>query len=208
MTREVFIERALRQIYGGQPTDDSVTTVNLVNTWLPDAIAVAAKQNYTDAIKLDGVGYVNNSFYTTFKNISATKDEKFIYKLTLPEIPVGIGKTDGISALMFKDDDGNLSFPCTPLSQNERGFYKSMRPIPNKILYFPEGKFLYAISSLPLNNYTANVTMISGGDSSDLTSELNVPPDYFPAMTEYIKAQLLLERQQVPDQTNDGTDRK
>jgi len=43
-----------------------------------------------------------------------------------------------------------------------------MRPIPNKVLYVYEGKFAYVFSTLLLNQYTASVTMISGGDSTDL----------------------------------------
>ena len=60
MTRKTFIERILRQIYNGQPSDDSNITFNLVNQWLNDAIGVAAKKNYTDSIQMDGVAYVNN----------------------------------------------------------------------------------------------------------------------------------------------------
>ena len=48
MTRNIFIERILRQIYNGQPSDDSSITYNLVNQWLNDAIGLAAKKNYTD----------------------------------------------------------------------------------------------------------------------------------------------------------------
>ena len=47
MTRNAFIERILRQIYNGQPSDDSNITYNLVNQWLNDAIGLAVKKNYT-----------------------------------------------------------------------------------------------------------------------------------------------------------------
>ena len=70
MTRAEFIERTLRQVYGGYVTEDSSITPMLVNSWLNDAIALAAKTNYTDAVKLDGIGYVNNAFYTTFKGLT------------------------------------------------------------------------------------------------------------------------------------------
>ena len=44
MTRNIFIERILRQIYNGQPSDDSSITYSLVNQWLNDAIGLAAKR--------------------------------------------------------------------------------------------------------------------------------------------------------------------
>ena len=208
MTRLEFIERHSRQIHGGFATDDSEITYNLINSWLNDAISIAAKNNYTDSLKMDGVGYVNNSFFTKFKNIAVAADEQFTYKLELPQIPVGIGVADGIGTLQFVDADGNVSFPCVPLSQNQVSIFESMRPIPNKILYFSEGKYIYAKSTILLNQYTASVRMISGGDGTDLSSQLNVPSDYFPAMVEYLKAQLAFERAQVKDMANDGVDRK
>ena len=71
---------------------------------------------------------------------------------------------------------------------------------------YSEGEFVYVISDIPLNQYTAQVTMVSGGDSTDLDSTLNVPPDYFPVMMQYLQQQLLLEKNQPKDVTNDGLD--
>jgi hypothetical protein len=208
MTRRQFIERVLRQIYGGMPSDDAQITYSLVNLWMGDAIAVAAKQNYTESIKLDGVAYVNNSFYTTYKEIAITEDENFVYRLTLPQIPVGIGANEGVATLQFKGEEGQVSLPAIALSQRQKAYYQSLRPIPNKILYYNEGKYIYAISTIELYRYTATVTMVSGGDSTDLDSTINVPDDYFPVIVEYVKAQLLLEKAQPQDLSNDGVDNK
>jgi len=69
---------------------------------------------------LDGISYVNNSFYTTYKAIAITPDEQFTWKVTLPQIPVGIGANEGISTLIIKDTNGQLSLPCVPLSENQK----------------------------------------------------------------------------------------
>ena len=207
MTRGVFIERSLRQIYGGQPNDDSEITINLVNTWLSDAIAVAAKKNYQDNLTIDGINYINGSFYTIFKGLSVTTDEQFLWKITLPQIPIGIGYGMGVSTLQFKDNEtSQISPPVIWLSENQRTYYQTMQPIPNKVLAYSQGGYLYAVSTIVLSQYTAQVTMVSGGDATDLNSELNVPPDYFPVMVEYIKQQLAFERNQPQDVTNDGSD--
>lgn len=207
MTRILFIEMALRQIYGGQPSDDSSITINLVNVWLEQAIAIAAKKNYADSIQLDGIGYVNNSFYTTFKGLTISADENFVYKVTLPQIPFGIGTTGGISTLQIKDtSSGQFSLPIIWLSQAQRAYCQTMRPIPNKILAYSESEFVFLISTIILTPYTATVTMISGGDSTNLSSTLNVPSDYWPAMVEYIKQQLMFERMSPVDNVNDGSD--
>ncbi len=207
MTRYQFIERALRQIYGEQPSDDSNMTVNLVNSWLSDATASAAKKNYTDNLQLDQIAYANNSFYTTFKGLAIIDaGEQFLYQMTLPEIPVGLGRNEAISTLQFIDANGVVSDPAIPLSQSQVGYYRGQRRIPNKTLYYPEGILLYIISTLQLFNYTGKVKMVSAGDSTNLNSILNVPSDYFPAMQDYIKMQLSFERAQIKDLQNDGAD--
>lgn len=206
MTRRIFIERTLRQIYNGQPIDDLSITDNLVNVWLSDAIGLAAKTNYKDNYQLEGVGFNNNSFYSKFKGITLSEDERYLWKATLPEIPVGIGSTEGISTVIFKDSNNTLSFPAIILSENQVAIQRQMRKPPNKIMCYPEGGFLYVITTILMNGYTATVTMISGGDATDLDSVLNVPSDYFTILVQYIQQQLMIERKNVPDLVNDGRD--
>jgi hypothetical protein len=206
MTRAEFIERTLRQVYGGYVTEDSSITPMLVNSWLNDAIALAAKTNYTDAVKLDGIGYVNNAFYTTFKGLTATKDEKSLWKITLPQVPVGVGVNEGISTLQFKDENGNLSLPCIPISENQKTYFQSLANLPNKTIYYNEGTYVYVISNLKLSDYTASVTMVSGGDSSDLNAVLSIPSDYMPVIVQYVQQQLIIQKSRPQDVANDGAD--
>jgi hypothetical protein len=207
MTRRTYIERVRRLIYNGLPADDATVTVGLVNNYLNDAIAIAAKTNYTDTLKLDGIACVNNSFYTTFKSLSVVEDEQFLWRVTLPEIPVGIGSNEGVSTLIFRDyESRQLSSPVVWLTENQLSFQRGMRTIPNKILAYPQGQYIYVMSTLTLSDYTANITMVSGGLSTDLDSILNVPGDYFPVMQDYIIKNLLMEQAQPVDATNDGLD--
>ncbi len=207
MQRITFIERVRRQIYNGQPPADATITVGLVNNYLGDATAYAAQTNYKQNISIDGISYVNNSFYTTYKSLSVSQDEQFLWKITLPQIPVGIGENFGCELLTFKDSESNqISLPVVWITQNQRSYARGMRQIPNKTLAYMEGTFVYVESTILLSQYTAQVTMISGGDSTDLGSILNVPPDYFPVMMQYIQQQLLLEHNQPLDVQNDGND--
>lgn len=206
MQRKYFIERILMQVEGSYVRDDSSLTYNLVNSYVNDGIAAAVKANYKDSLQIDNVAYVNNSFFTTFKGLTATQDEALVYKITLPQIPLGIGRNEGINTLQFKDDMGNISLPCVPLSQAQRTYFQSMRPVQNKILFYSEGLYIYAISTLPLWSYTATVSMISGGDGTDLNSEINVPDDYIPVIVQYVKDQLMQERLVPQDVSNDGSD--
>lgn len=208
-SRRFHIERLLRDVYGGYIPSDSEITVNLVNTYINQGIALAVKQNYNDAIQLDGIAYINNSFYLTFKGLAITADEEFIYKIQLPQIPIGIGRNEGISTLQFRDAGGLLSYTALPLSQNQVGYRKGLRPIPNKIFYWPEGDSLYAETSYILTSagLTASVRMVSGGDSTNLDSNLNVPDDFIPIIDTFVTKLLLKERMVPKDAVSDGTDK-
>jgi len=206
--RYTYIERILRQIYGGQPSQDSEITINLVNEWLNDAVAIAAKQNYKENVQIEGIGYLNNSFYTTFKGLAITQDENFLYKATLPDIPLGIGRNEGVSNVRFKNSLNNVSYDGIPLSIAQKGYTRGQRIIPNKIEYYTEGGYLFAITAIIMTPYTAMVTMASAGDASDLDSIINVPSDYFNTIVAYIQQQLMLEKAQPQDTANDGRDNK
>ena len=206
MTRKIFIERILRQIYNGQPSDDSSITFNQVNQWLNDAIGVAAKKNYTDSIQMDGVAYVNNSFYTSYSSLTITQVDNTTFKFTLPQIPVALGKNEGLATLNFSNNNTPTTFGAVPLSMNQVSYQDTLRPIQNKVVYWPQGQEVYMSTGIPLTAYKANVRMVSGGDSTDLNSTLIIPDDYVPIMVEYIKAQLAFERSRPIDTSNDGND--
>jgi len=206
MTRKTFIERILRQIYNGQPSDDSSITFNLVNQWLNDAIGVAAKKNYTDSIQMDGVAYVNNSFYTSYSGLTITSVNNTTFKFTLPQIPVALGKNEGLATLNFSNNNTPTTFGAVPLSMNQVSYQDTLRPIQNKVVYWSQGQEVYMSTGIPLTAYKANIRMVSGGDSSDLNSTLIIPDDYVPVMVEYIKAQLAFERSRPIDTSNDGND--
>jgi len=207
MTRYQLIERVLRQIYNGQPSDDSNITYGLVNQWLNDAIGAAAKKNYTDNIQMDGVSYINNSFYTTFKNLDiyAETVDNVTYRVDLPSIPVALGRNEGVATLQFVGDK-KTSQTAIPLSMNQVAYQEQLRPIQNKIAYWIEGDNIYVKSSIPLTSYKATLRMVSGGDSTDLDSTLIVPDDYMPIVIDYIKNQLVFEKSRPIDQSNDGVD--
>jgi hypothetical protein len=207
MTRYQLIERVLRQIYNGQPSDDSNITFGLVNQWLNDAIGAAAKKNYTDNIQIDGVSYINNSFYTTFKNLDiyAETVDNVTYRVDLPSIPVALGRNEGVATLQFVGDK-KTSQTAIPLSMNQVAYQEQLRPIQNKIAYWIEGNNIYVKSSIPLTSYKATLRMVSGGDSTDLDSTLIIPDDYMPVVIDYIKNQLVFEKSRPIDQSNDGVD--
>lgn len=205
-TRNQVIELILRQIYNGQPSDDSSITFNQVNLWLNQAIGLAVKKNYTDSIQLDGVSYINNSFYTTFDDIAVTPLDTTTYQMELPQIPIALGKNEGIATLQFVDTKGLTSHTAIPLSVNQVAYIDTLRPIQNKLLYWNENNHIYVKTNIILSKYKAKLRMVSGGNANDLNSTLIIPDDYMSVIIEYIKGQLAFERSRPIDVSNDGVD--
>ena len=206
MKRIEQIEKIQRLIYGGFAQDDAEITFNLINIWLNEAIGVAAKTNYTDNLKLESIAYVNNSFYLTYKDLEISADEQFLWKFELPHLPFGLGASEGISKAVIKNDKNRISYPIVLKTINQSSFSLGMRNIPNKLTGYYEGKFVFIESPLVLSDYTAQVVMVSGGNSSNLQSELNIPDDYLPVIAEYLKKQLMFERTAPVDEVSDGID--
>lgn len=204
-TRRAYIEKIRRQIYNGQPSSDATITVNLVNLYLNEGIALAAKKNYIDNAQLDGIAYVNGSFYLTYKNLSIVRDEAFLFRVDLPHSPFAIGNDEGISTMVLTDSVQN-TYPIVWINENQRSYQRGMRPVQNKLIGYSEGGSVYLMSAIPLTTMTAKATMVSGGDSSDLNSTLNVPDDYLPIVAEYVMKQLMIEKQMPIDAANDGLD--
>lgn len=206
ISRYELAERIQRVIYNGLPTDDATITIPVINLWINDGLAAAAKKNYSESLQIDGIAYVNNSFYTTYKGLAITPDESGLWKFSLPQIPLGLGRNEGISTVQFKGD-GRVSFTAIPLSENQVGYADSLRVVPNKLFYWNEGQIVYVKSALQMNQYTATVRMVSGGNSSDLNSVLNIPDDYVADVIGYVVKLLMTERSQPLDLTNDGVDK-
>lgn len=207
ISRYVLAERIQRVIYNGLPPDDATITIPVINLWINDGLAAAAKKNYAESIQLDGVAYVNNSFYITYKDLTITQDDVGIWKFSLPQIPLGLGKNEGISTVQFKGE-GKISFTAIPLSENQLGYADTLRKIPNKVFYWNEGENVYMKSPIQLSQYKAIVRMVSGGNSSDLDSVINLPDDYIADVINYVVKFLMTERSQPLDLTNDGNDMK
>jgi hypothetical protein len=206
MTRYQLIEQILRQVYGTQPSDDASITPELVNQMINQGIGLAVRQNYKDAVQLDGIGYINNSFYTTFKGLTVTPEEQFVYKIILPQVPMGIGKNEGVSSLRFKDSKEEFSKPVVWLSQDQVTYFQSLQAPTSKILASQQGSTILVYSTLILNQYTAAATIISGGESRELLSQLTVPDDYIPIIVDYVTKALMASRVQIQDNANDGND--
>jgi hypothetical protein len=206
MTRKVIIEQIRRIFYGGVPNDDASLSEKEVNYHLNEAIAYIAKVNYTDAIKLDGIENVADSFYATFKNLAITKDnDTGYYSLDLPQVPLGLSRGYGISTVTFPTSTGLAKSPI-PISVRELDYMDNLKQPPSKIFYWAEGKKLWFKSYTNLVGKFAIVRMVST-ETTDMDAEINVPQEYISDIIDLVINKLKIRKSIPEDNVNDGVDK-
>ncbi len=206
MTRRVLIEQIRRMLYGGIPTDDANITEKEINLYINEAMAYMAKINYTDAIKLDGVESIADSFYLTFKNLAATRDtDTGYYSIDLPQVPLGLARGYGIATVTFPTNTGSAKSPI-PISVRELDYMDNLKQPPSKIFYWSEGKKLWFKSYINLVGKNAIVRMVST-ETTNLDDELNVPQEYITDIINLVMGQLRPRKATPQDSTNDGLDK-
>ncbi len=206
MTRKVIIEQIRRIFYGGVPNDDASLSEKEVNYHLNEAIAYIAKVNYTDAIKLDGIETVADSFYATFKNLAITKDnDTGYYSLDLPQVPLGLARGYGISTVTFPTSTGLAKSPI-PISVRELDYMDNLKQPPSKIFYWVEGKKLWFKSWTNLVGKFAIVRMVST-ETTDMDAEINVPQEYISDIIDLVINKLKIRKSIPEDNVNDGVDK-
>lgn len=206
MTRRVLIEQIRRMLYGGIPTDDANITEKEINLYINEAMAYMAKINYTDAIKLDGVESIADSFYLTFKNLAATRDtDTGYYSIDLPQVPLGLARGYGIATVTFPTNTGSAKSPI-PISVRELDYMDNLKQPPSKIFYWAEGKKIWFKSYINLVGKNAIVRMVST-ETTNLDDELNVPQEYITDIINLVMGQLRPRKATPQDSTNDGLDK-
>ena len=206
MTRKILIEQIRRIFYGGVPNDDATLSEKEVNVYINEAIAYMAKVNYSDAIKLDGIENISDSFYATFKNLSITRDsDTGYYSLDLPQVPLGLSRGYSISTVTFPTSTGLAKSPI-PISPRELDYVDQLKQPPSKIFYWPEGKKLWFKSYTNLIGKYAIVRMVST-ESSTLDDELNLPQEYITDIINLVLNQLKIRKGSPEDIVNDGVDK-
>ena len=206
MTRKVLIEQIRRILYGGVPNDDASVSEKEINVYLNQAIAYMAKINYTDAIKLDGIETVADSFYATFKNLTVFLDTDTGYYYTeLPQVPLGLSRGYGISTVTFPTSTGLAKAPI-PISVRELDYMDNLKNPPSKIFYWAEGKKLWFKSYTNLVGKAPIVRMVSS-ENDDLTAEVNVPQEYISDMINLVLNQLKIRKGTPEEGVNDGADK-
>jgi hypothetical protein len=200
MNRSQFIELVRRNYYNGIPSSDAELTPEEVDLYVDAAIGRAITINYREAIELDGVETIGDTFYSTFKGFTIAKDnDTGYYYFDLPQAPLASKRGYNISTLTFPVNSGLAKAPIQ-ISVKELDYMDQLPMPPSKVFFWPEGKRLYMKSYINLVGKSPIVRMVSPKID-------DIPEDYIPAAMDWIMSQLRVKKQTPQDFSNDNIDK-
>lgn len=209
MLRRTLCELIQRRLAGGDVSDDFSPKLDEINLWLNHGIAASAFKNYTDAVKVDGVEFVSDSFYIGVSNLTITQDiNTGWYYVNLPSAPYALPKGYDITNVAIMGN-GKLSQGLVRMEPGRRNAFAALPKPPNKVFWWTEGSALWMDSFTALQNNKLYVRMAAsagGAYQGGLSDELRVPDDAIPFIIDYV---LRVFGQPAPqDTSNDGNNQK
>jgi hypothetical protein len=211
MTRKELCELIQMRLAGGMPSDDFPITLDEINLWLDHGIAASAMKNYTDGVQIDGLEFIGDAYYTTFKNLSLTKDtDSLYYTTTLPAAPIGVPRGYDITSAYIMKPEGGYSKAMLRVNPQQLDYYNELPKPKDAIEFWVEGKvmFVRTDTAFLLNNNKVAVRMAGSAGSRSLTAEALVPADAVPFVVDYVFKYFLQTDQMPKDLMNDGTNAK
>ena len=203
ISRRYLIELIQRQLSGGQISDDSDLTDELINLYINGAIGFCAKAAYKEEIQLNGIEGVNDGFYAEFTGIVITKDTVTgQYKATFPQQPAGVGTGWDVADFMLIKGSGAKIF-ASPITPKEVRYLYSLPSGCNEVYFWMNGVTASIHSCNDITKYKANVRMLST-QSSNLDAPITLPDGYWPMAIDYLDKTLGIQLNIPIDISNDG----
>lgn len=205
MIRQNLIDDILRIVYNGIPTEDAGISRAYINQLINQGIATVIREFYSLSLKVDGVGEVPDGFYVSLSGFDIQKDPLTgYYYFTLPQTPVSFPKDKGIGELFIINRSG-ARVEGIRISQREIPLIFMLPFVTNFVYFWVEGNTLRMWSKRDVTQENCYVRMVYS-ESSDLSSELNCPPDLVPDVVTYVVGLLTKEKAQPMNTSNEGVD--
>lgn len=209
MIRKVLCELIQRRLAGGDVPDDFSPKLDEINKWLDHGIAASAFKNYTDAVRVDGVEFVSESFYITVSGLTISEDTNTgLYYTTLPSAPYALPPGYDVTMVALQVD-GKLSRGMVRKNPTRHNTFTSLPKPPNKLFYWFDGAKIWIDSFTALQSNTLHVRIASSKGSvqnGGLNDELRVPDDAIPFITDYVLR--TFGAMQPQDNSNDGVNQR
>ena len=196
-------EQILTTYYKGIRNDDSQYSLRHIASMVASEVAVMARKNAFENSNNGDVTYMNDTFITTYKNLSVLTDNVSNEKYCdLPATPVALPGNQEIVAVSLNTRT-NKQF--IPIKNKDRFMQAFLRPIKGIVYFYAENGRLYFDN--PENFQFTKITLKMAGalpSGNILDAPLNIPKNYESEIIDKVLNRLLFLSAQGQDLTNDG----
>lgn len=196
-------EQILTTYYKGIRNDDSQYSLRHIASMVAQEVAVMARKNAFENSNNGDVTYMNDTFITTYKNISVLTDNVSNEKYCdLPATPTALPNNQEIVAVSLNTKT-NKQF--IPIKNKDRFMQAFLRPIKGIVYFYAENGRLYFDN--PENFQFTKITLKMAGalpSGNILDAPLNIPKNYESEIIDKVLNRLLTMSRLGQDLTNDG----
>lgn len=196
-------EQILTTYYKGIRNDDSQYSLRHIASMVAQEVAVMARKNAFENSSNGDVTYMNDTFITTYKNLSVLTDNVSNEKYCdLPATPVALPGNQEIVAVSLNTRT-NKQF--IPIKNKDRFMQAFLRPIKGIVYFYAENGRLYFDN--PENFQFTKITLKMAGalpSGNILDAPLNIPKNYESEIIDKVLNRLLTMSRLGQDLTNDG----
>lgn len=196
-------EQILTTYYKGIRNDDSQYSLRHIASMVAQEVAVMARKNAFENSSNGDVTYINDTFITTYKNLSVLTDNVSNEKYCdLPATPVALPGNQEIVAVSLNTRT-NKQF--IPIKNKDRFMQAFLRPIKGIVYFYAENGRLYFDN--PENFQFTKITLKMAGalpSGNILDASLNIPKNYESEIIDKVLNRLLTMSRLGQDLTNDG----
>lgn len=196
-------EQILTTYYKGIRNDDSQYSLRHIASMVAQEVAVMARKNAFENSSNGDVTYINDTFITTYKNLSVLTDNVSNEKYCdLPATPVALPGNQEIVAVSLNTRT-NKQF--IPIKNKDRFMQAFLRPIKGIVYFYAENGRLYFDN--PENFQFTKITLKMAGalpSGNILDAPLNIPKNYESEIIDKVLNRLLTMSRLGQDLTNDG----
>lgn len=196
-------EQILTTYYKGIRNDDSQYSLRHIASMVASEVAVMARKNAFENSNNGDITYMNDTFITTYKNLSVLTDNVSNEKYCdLPATPTALPNNQEIVAVSLNTKT-NKQF--IPIKNKDRFMQAFLRPIKGVVYFYAENGRLYFDN--PENFQFTKITLKMAGalpSGNILDAPLNIPKNYESEIIDKVLNRLLTLSAQGQDLTNDG----
>lgn len=202
-TYRIQSEKILTEFYRGTRSDDANFSQRFVAQLISEEYAALTRQNAIENSQMGETTYANDTFISTFKNITVLTEPTLLYKyIPLPAIPTALPCNQEIQKIW---PVGSRKIQIVLIANRSKFSQDLLPPMRGFVLAYVENGNLVFDNPSAFDFSAVNVNLIGAMPNGELLdAELLLPKNYESILSQRVIARLLQTANRPKDILNDS----